>query len=62
MRTSPTFMGILYLLIGSLFTYLAIQNVRVNGWDIWTFLLIGLATIDFVIASRFLTSKKKKAN
>lgn len=59
MRTSPTFMGVLYALIGVLFTYLAIQNMQVNGWDWWTFFLIALAAVDFVIAIRFFQAKKR---
>ncbi|MED1490074.1 YdiK family protein [Bacillus smithii] len=38
--------GIIYLLIGSLFTYMAIQNVNSNGFGFFTYLLIILATLD----------------
>ncbi|MBU8908558.1 YdiK family protein [Desertibacillus haloalkaliphilus] len=59
MRTSPTFMGVIYFLIGIMFMYLAIQNVSTAGWNFWTFLFIGVATIDIVIGIRFFRLKKQ---
>ncbi|AKP48645.1 MULTISPECIES: YdiK family protein [Bacillus] len=38
--------GIIYLLFGSLFTYMAIENVNSNGFGFFTYLLIILATLD----------------
>ncbi|WP_209125084.1 YdiK family protein [Alkalihalobacillus sp. BA299] len=58
MRTSPTFMALVYALIGGMFTYLAIQHVQVSGWNFWTFLFIGLAAVDFMMAYRFFQMRK----
>ncbi|WP_017729434.1 YdiK family protein [Halalkalibacterium ligniniphilum] len=53
MRTSPVFMAVVYVLISFLFVYLAIQNVNLAGWNFWTYLFIGLAAVDLMIAVRF---------
>ncbi|MGJ7913519.1 YdiK family protein [Neobacillus sp. LXY-1] len=47
MRRSPMFSGIIYLLIGSLFTYFAIHDVQANGWGFFSYFLVILATFDF---------------
>ncbi len=47
MRRSPLFSGIIYIILGVLFTYLAIQNVQESGWGFFTYMLVFLATIDF---------------
>jgi hypothetical protein len=46
MRKSPMLSGLIYLLLGILFIYFAIQNVQVSGWGIFTILLVILATFD----------------
>jgi len=46
--------SILYLLFGIIFTVFAIQQVRLNGWGIFVFLLISLATIDTGAGLRYL--------
>jgi hypothetical protein len=46
MRQSPIFSGLLYLLLGVLFTYFAINNVKEEGWGFFSYLLIILATFD----------------
>lgn len=46
MRQSPLVSGILYLLLGALFTYFAIENVQKDQWGFFTYLLIILATFD----------------
>ncbi|PLR98658.1 YdiK family protein [Bacillus sp. T33-2] len=46
MRQSPLFSGIVYILIGILFTYFAVQNVNEDGWDFFSYLLVILATFD----------------
>jgi hypothetical protein len=46
MRQSPLVSGILYLLLGALFTYFAIENVQEDQWGFFTYLLILLATFD----------------
>ncbi|MBV7509323.1 YdiK family protein [Bacillus sp. sid0103] len=47
MRRSPLFSGLIYFLLGALFTYFAIDNVQSNGWGFFSYLLILLATFDF---------------
>ncbi|MDQ0202167.1 YdiK family protein [Neobacillus ginsengisoli] len=47
MRRSPLFSGFIYLLLGSLFTYFAIQDVQKSGWSFFSYLLVVLATFDF---------------
>ncbi|CAN7579448.1 MULTISPECIES: YdiK family protein [Bacillaceae] len=48
MRRSPLFSGVIYLLLGVLFTYFAVQNVQNDeGWGFFTYMLIFLATLDF---------------
>ncbi|WP_102260895.1 YdiK family protein [Mesobacillus jeotgali] len=47
MKQSPLFSGIVYILLGSLFTYFAIQNVNETGWGFFSYLLVALATFDF---------------
>ncbi|KPL57837.1 YdiK family protein [Rossellomorea vietnamensis] len=48
MKRSPLFSGVIYLLLGVLFTYFAVQNVQNDeGWGFFTYMLIFLATLDF---------------
>lgn len=47
MRRSPMFSGLIYLLLGGLFTYFAVQDVNENGWGFFSYLLVILATFDF---------------
>ncbi len=63
MRRSPLFSGIIYLSLGVLFTYFAVQDVHDSGWGIFTILLVLLATFDFgsgvkMILVSFLINKK----
>lgn len=64
MRTSPLFSGFIYLLLGIVFTYFAIQDVQESGWSIFPILLVILATFDcgsgikMIGASIFLNNKK----
>lgn len=46
MRQSPIFSGVVYLLLGALFTYFAVQDVQQNGWGFFSYLLVILATFD----------------
>lgn len=47
MRQSPLFSGVLYIVLGLLFTYFAVQDLQQNGeWGIFTYLLVILATFD----------------
>jgi uncharacterized membrane protein HdeD (DUF308 family) len=67
MRQSPLVSGILYLVLGALFTYFAIENVQEDQWGFFTYLLILLATFDIgagikmiAIHYRIKKSKNKK--
>jgi uncharacterized membrane protein HdeD (DUF308 family) len=47
LRQTPLFSGIVYLLLGIVFTFFAIQNINEDGeWGFFTILLIILATFD----------------
>lgn len=46
MRQSPFFSGLVYLFLGALFTYFAVQDVQQNGWGFFSYLLVILATFD----------------
>lgn len=48
MRQSPLVSGIIYIVLGVLFTFFAVQDVQRNGeWGFFTYLLVILATFDF---------------
>lgn len=47
MRRSPLLSGIIYIVLGSLFTYFAIEHVTQDGWGFFSYLLVLLATFDF---------------
>ncbi|MFB6468464.1 YdiK family protein [Cytobacillus sp. Hz8] len=47
MRQSPLYSGILYIFLGILFIFFAIQNIQEDGqWRFFTYLLVILATFD----------------
>ncbi|PLR65583.1 MULTISPECIES: YdiK family protein [Bacillaceae] len=62
MRTSPISMGIFYLSMGILFTYLAVNSSGEGLWSFPTILLMLIATFDLGVALRMfnLSFKKKK--
>ena len=60
-RSSPFTMGVIYLIMGVLFTYLAIGSAQETVWNFSTILLVLVATFDFGVAIRmFLLGKKIK--
>lgn len=64
MKKSPLFSGFIYLFLGLLFTYFAIQDVQDGGWGIFPILLVVLATFDCgsglkMLLSSFLLKKNK---
>lgn len=62
MKTSPIFMGMIYGLMGVLFTFLAIESVTDTIWNFTTVLLMVVATFDFSVAIRFMkVSKNNKS-
>lgn len=62
MRTSPISMGIFYLSMGILFTYLAVNSSGEGLWSFPTILLMLIATFDLGVALRMfnLSFKTKK--
>ncbi|MFT8322843.1 MAG: YdiK family protein [Bacillus sp. (in: firmicutes)] len=66
MRQSALLSGFLYILLGALFTYFAIQNIQTNKeWGFLTYVLILLATFDIgsgirLIAFHYFVKKKPK--
>ena len=60
-RSSPFTMGVIYLIMGVLFAYLAIGSAQETVWNFSTILLVLVATFDFGVAIRmFLLGKKIK--
>lgn len=51
-RTSPFAMGIIYALMGTLFTYIAVGSATETIWNFSTILLALVATFDFGVAIR----------
>ncbi|KUP04329.1 hypothetical protein Q73_15730 [Bacillus coahuilensis m2-6] len=47
MRQPILFSGVIYLALGVLFTFFAIENVQEDGWNFFSYLLVILATLDF---------------
>lgn len=45
-RQSPLVSGIVYIVLGAIFTALAINYVSKDGWNLFSFLIVFLATID----------------
>ncbi|WP_102028736.1 YdiK family protein [Salirhabdus sp. Marseille-P4669] len=62
MRASPLSMAILYFLMGSGFTYIAVQSVEDTVWNLTTIILALVATLDFAAAIRLLTVHVKLKN
>ncbi|MBW8350726.1 YdiK family protein [Bacillus sp. IITD106] len=44
---SPFFSGVIYLFLGCIFTFFAIQQVTMNDWNFFVYVLLILATFDF---------------
>ncbi|WP_342429226.1 YdiK family protein [Neobacillus sp. FSL H8-0543] len=62
MKRSPLFSGFIYILLGSLFTYFAIEDVSQNGWGFFSYLLVILATFDFGSGIRIIFFYNKYKN
>ncbi|WP_163970906.1 YdiK family protein [Oceanobacillus halotolerans] len=64
MRISPKAMSIIYLLMGVLFVYIAIQSVEDTIWNITTMVFAVVASLDFGVGIRLMSLhfrlKKKK--
>lgn len=63
MKRSPLFSGIFYIILGFLFTYIAIQNVHgEQNWGMFTYFLILIATFDFGTGLRMIAFHIKIKN
>ncbi|MGG1680097.1 YdiK family protein [Neobacillus sp. NRS-1170] len=62
MRRSPLFSGLIYFLLGGLFTYFAVDEVQTNGWGFFSYLLVILATFDFGSGLKMITLHFKYKN
>lgn len=51
---SPLFTAFIYLMLGVVFTYFAIEQVKMNGWNFFVYVLLLLATLDFGAVIRLL--------
>jgi len=51
---SPLTIAIVYMLLGVIFTFFAIQQVLSSGWGLFAYILIILATLDFGSGLRML--------
>ncbi|MFC5713866.1 YdiK family protein [Thalassorhabdus alkalitolerans] len=58
MRFSPRFMGTMYIVIGIMFIVLAVQNVRENSWNVWTWFFAAIAAVDILVGLRFFGLKR----
>lgn len=56
------FSGIVYCLLGVMFTYMATQRVAASGWGTFTYILILLATLDFGAGIRLILLYFKISN
>lgn len=66
MRGSPLFLGIVYILLGIVFTFWAIRLVNTDGWGLLAYLLLFIATIDIgggirLIGVHFKTRKNHRS-
>lgn len=59
MKTSPVMMGVIYAIMGTMFTFLAIQTGEGNIWNASSILLMLIAAFDFYIAIKVFTRLKK---
>ncbi|WP_050613792.1 YdiK family protein [Bacillus testis] len=53
-RQSPLVSSFMYILLGVVFTFFAINYVSDNGWTFFAYLIVFLATIDFGTGIRLL--------
>lgn len=54
MKLTPKSFFFVYLMMGILFTYVAIQNAQGTVWNFMTILLAAFATFDFGVSIRML--------
>ncbi|WP_088810966.1 MULTISPECIES: YdiK family protein [Listeria] len=52
--------GLLYIILGIVFVYFAIQQVNTSGWGFFAYVIAGMAAVDFVTGARFIIQGFKK--
>ncbi|MGG3451758.1 YdiK family protein [Domibacillus aminovorans] len=62
MRQSPLAAGIFYNILGGFFVFLAVQDVNVNGFRFFNYVLILLATFDIGTGLRLMLIHFKVKN
>ena len=50
-------MGIFYLVLGALFTYMAVVSITDSIWNITTILLLVVAALDFGVGFRYIKTR-----
>ncbi|WP_099222416.1 YdiK family protein [Listeria costaricensis] len=53
-KNSALLQGLLYIILGIVFVYFAVIQVDENGWGVFAYVIIAMATIDFVTGFRFI--------
>lgn len=53
---SPLAYGFFYFLLAALFIYSAMHQVSANGWGVFVYLLLAIATFDLIQSFRFFQS------
>ncbi|KAF0993726.1 YdiK family protein [Geobacillus sp. TFV-3] len=59
MMRNPWLFSLLYFVLGSMFTYLAIESAHETVWNVSTIALAALAAFDFGTALRLLFASKR---
>ncbi|HLU22073.1 YdiK family protein [Lederbergia graminis] len=62
MVRSPLSSGIINIILGVLFTYFAIQQVKMNDWNFFVYILLLIATFDFGAGFRLIAIHFKLKN
>lgn len=53
-------MAVMYFIMGALFTYIAVENVKQSGWNFIAYLFTFVAALDFGACYRYLRLNKKR--
>lgn len=59
---SPLAYALFYLLLAALFTYSAMHQVSANGWGVFVYLLLAIATFDLIQSFRFFRLHLERKN
>lgn len=59
---SPLFSGLIYIVLGCVFTFFAVQQVSTSGWGIFAYVLLILAAFDLGTGLRMIALHFKMKN